>query len=109
MAESKKELSPETVEAIAARGWEACLEQWELSDEPVDTGAWNNHAKVVRDVLRRLSEMPAQSMSELAAKARMLAIVIEAEGKNDYRFALAESLLDDIRTLNALPAPTARR
>ncbi len=109
MAESKKKASPETVEDIAARGWEACLMQWELSDEAVDTEAWNNHAKVVRDVLRRLSEMPAQSMNELTAKARMLAMVIEAEGKKDYRFALAESLLADIRMLNAPSAPMGRR
>ncbi len=100
---------PPSIEELAERGCAALIAQGQLKEDETDTEAWNAYAKVIRATLRALAEIPARKESEALAKARLLALVTEPEGDVDHRFALAESLLDDIEALDAARKSEAKK
>jgi hypothetical protein len=89
------------VKEIAERGFTAQVRQQTLrtNADPRSTefgDEWNRLAAVTREALRLLSETKSQNPAEMLAKARLLAAVTYREGRSDYRFALALSLLRDM-------------
>ncbi len=91
----------ETIRDVAARGCAAFEGQTELSDDPKDDDLWNGLSRICRRSLKKLSMMRAKNKDEVLSKARLLAMAVEDEGEGDQRFALAESILQDLNDLTA--------
>jgi hypothetical protein len=57
---------------------------------------WHRLRDATRTALQTSAKLEANNPEEMLAKARLLAAVIYREGRDDYRFALALSLLHDM-------------
>jgi hypothetical protein len=75
---------------VAKRGFDAQAQQDARAEDCPSLAA------ETREALRQASRIKALSPQEMLAKTRLLASVVYREGRADYRFDLAVSLLRDM-------------